>query len=60
MTAKTSPQHRAEPNAETLKFNRVGENMERLHGVAVIVPGTGKRIAPSIMAAPETEAEVAA
>lgn len=60
MTAKTQPQHRAEPNAKTLEFWRVAENMERLHGVAVILPGFGRHRAKDIMAASETEAQAAA
>jgi hypothetical protein len=61
MTTKTSPQHRAEPNEATLEFWRQEENLKRLHGVKpVILPGFGLHRAASVMAAPETEAEVAA
>jgi hypothetical protein len=60
MTAKTSPQHRAEPSAETLEFWQREENLHRIHGVKPeILPGFGKHRAPSIMAAPEAEAEAA-
>jgi len=60
MTAKTSPQHRAEPNEATLKFWRDEENLHRTHGIKPeILPGFGLHRAPSIMAAPETEAQAA-
>lgn len=60
MNPKTSPQHRAEPNAKTLEFWRTEENLKRLHGVKpVILPGFGKHRRADIMAAPESEAEAA-
>jgi hypothetical protein len=60
MTAKTSPQHRAEPNEKTLNFWVLEEVLHRSYGIKPeILPGFGKHRAPSIMAAPETEAEAA-
>jgi hypothetical protein len=60
MTKQTSPQHRAEPNLATLKFWHLEETLHRVYGIKpVILPGFGKHRAPSIMAAPETEAEAA-
>jgi len=61
MTTKTSPQHRAEPNAKTLEFWRKEERLKAIYGVKpCILPGFGKHRAKDIMAATETEAEVAA
>jgi hypothetical protein len=61
MTAKTSPQHRAEPNAKTLKFWQQEQHLKDVYGIKpAILPGFGKHRAPSIMAAPETETQVAA
>jgi hypothetical protein len=45
-----NPQHRAEPNADTLEFWRMEENLHRIHGVKpAILPGFGKHRKPSIM-----------
>lgn len=61
MTAKTQPQHRAEPNEKTLAEWRFEENLHRTHGVKPeILPGFGKHRKPSIMATPATEEQAAA
>jgi len=53
------PKHREEPNAQTLEFWRMEENLHRIHGIKpAILPGFGIHRKPSIMAS-ETEARAA-
>lgn len=51
MNKQTSPQHRAEPSAETLAFWQREERLKTIYGVKpVILPGQGQHRAPSVMA----------
>jgi len=60
MTAKTSPQHRAEPNEATLKFWQQEQHLKDVYGIKPeILPGFGLHRATSVMAA-TTEMEQAA
>jgi hypothetical protein len=60
MTAKTSPQHRAEPNEATLKFWQQEQHLKDVYGVKPeILPGFGKHRAPSVMAVTGSETEAA-